>query len=180
MLKEIVLHNKTFILFISNKQIQYVIKKMAIDVYKEYKNNIPVFIGILNGVIFFFSDFLKNYPGLCNIDFIQLYSYKGLYSTGNIKIVSDGSINLHNKDVIIFDDVIDTGNTLHKVYQILLEKKVRSIKIAALFFKDDINRKQDLKVDFIGINISSNFIVGYGLDFDNLGRNYLDIYQLKN
>lgn len=179
MCKEISIHNKIFVPFIKYEKIKCIVKKMAHDIYEVYKNSVPIFIGILNGVVCFFSDILKNYPGFCKIDFVRVKSYKGLSSTGKVVLLSNCSIDLQGKDVVIFDDIIDTGNTLKSVYNIFKSKHVGSIKIAALFLKKSVYQG-DMNIDFVGIEIPSYFIVGYGLDFDNIGRNYIDVYQIKH
>lgn len=177
-MKEIILHNRIFIPFIDRKKIEQTVRKMALDIYKTYKYITPIFVGILNGVILFFSDILKNYPGRCEIGFIQLSSYNGINSNKKVNIISNFSINLLGRDVIIFEDIIDTGNTLKKLYKMMDSQSVNSIKIATLFFKPEMFNS-NLDIDFIGIRIPNKFIIGYGLDFDNLGRNYPDVYQIK-
>lgn len=179
MCKEIILHNKVFVPFIEKQKIKRTVKKMAFDIYKIYKNNTPIFIGILNGVILFFSDILKHYPGQCQIDFVQLCSYDGFNSTGKVDVISGCSIDLSGRDVVIFEDIIDTGNTLRKIYKLFRNCCASSIRIATLFLKKDVF-KSNLNIDFVGIKIPNKFIVGYGLDFDNLGRNYTNIYKIKD
>lgn len=175
---EIKIHDKTFVPFIESKDIEQSIERMANTLYQEYENKVPVFIGVLNGVIMFFSDFLKYYKGDCEIGFLQLSSYKGIQSTGDINLLKDISVDITNRDIVILEDIIDTGNTLEYLYKLLEAKPVNSIKIITLFFKPEVYTK-DLNIDLIGMNIPNKFVIGYGLDYDGLGRNLKDLYQLK-
>ncbi|MGM5629771.1 hypoxanthine phosphoribosyltransferase [Apibacter raozihei] len=177
-MKEIKIQDKTFTPFVTSQEIEHAIKRMTNTLYEEYKDEVPVFLGVLNGVIMFFSDFLKQYEGDCEIGFLQLASYQGTESSGKIKLVTDVTIDITNRHVIILEDIIDTGNTLEYLYSLLEMKPVKSIKIATLFFKPEVYKK-DLNIDLIGMNIPNKFVVGYGLDYDGLGRNYKDLYQLK-
>lgn len=178
-MKEIVIHGKKFIPFIKRQEIEKNVNRLALEIYQEYKNVVPIFIGVLNGVILFFSDILKNYPGKCEIGVIQLSSYNGIEQNKNINIIHDWKINVYKRDVVIFEDIVDTGNTLKKLYEIANIKSANSIKIATLFLKQEIFNNT-LNIDFIGIKIPNKFIIGYGLDFNLLGRNYPDVYQLKD
>lgn len=125
------------------------------------------------------SDFLKHYPGECEISFLKLSSYEGTETTGKVKIQMDIPISVEGRHVIILEDIVDTGNTLVELHKILTEKKVKSLKIATLLFKPDAYKK-DLVVDLVGLSIPDKFVVGYGLDFDGFGRNLPDIYQIKS
>lgn len=178
-MKEIIIHNKIFIPFINRKEIEKNVRRIAAEIYKKYKNITPIFIGVLNGGILFFSDILKNYPGKCEIGVIQLSSYNGIVSNNKVEILSDWKIDIYKRHIVIFEDIVDTGNTLKKIYEIANKKLVSSISIATLFLKPDIF-KNALPIDFIGIQIPDKFIIGYGLDFNLLGRNYPDVYQLKD
>ena len=137
----------------------------------------PVFIGILNGSFMFAADFIRKYPYNCHITFVKMASYNGTNSSGKIKHLVGLNEDLEGKTVIILEDIIDTGNTLSEIYDIFRDKKVKALKIATLFFKPDVFRKE-LPIDYIGMSIPDKFIVGYGLDYDGLGRNLPDIYQL--
>lgn len=178
-MKEIRIHEKTFIPYITFEEIEHAIIKMANTVYAEHKDDVPVFIGVLNGVVMFMSDFLKHYPGECEITFLKLASYEGTESTGKVMIDMDVPMDLSGRHVIILEDIVDTGNTLEALYELLASKNTKSIKIATLLYKPDAYKK-DLDIDLIAISIPDKFVVGYGLDYDGLGRNLPDIYQIKN
>lgn len=178
-MKQIKLYNKKFILYYSHKEIQKVIKKLSLLVYNYFhKDDIPIFVGVLNGVIMFMSDFLKYYPGKCEIAFIKLTSYDGLYNTESVKDKLQITNNIHNRHVVVLEDIIETGNTLEFLYNYFKKNIVKSFKIISLFFKPNKFTKK-LYIDLIGINLDNEFVVGYGLDYNGLGRNYENLYQLK-
>ncbi len=173
------LHDKYFKTFISAEKIDQAIKKMAALIEQDCKGEIPIFIGILNGSFMFTADFVRAYKGNCQISFVKLSSYEDIKSTGKVKQLVGLSEDLENRTVIILEDIIDTGNTLEEIFEIFRTKKVKQLKIATLFFKPDVFRK-GLPIDYIGISIPDKFIIGYGLDYNGLGRNLADIYQLTN
>ncbi len=174
----ITIKDKEFVPFISSEEIQNCIHRISNTIYEEYKEEVPVFVGVLSGVIMFFSDFLKHYHGDCEIAFLQLASYEGFQSTNKIDTKLDFTKDLTNRHVIILEDIIDTGNTLEHLYDKLENMPVKSLKIASLLFKPDAFKK-DLNINYIGMEIPNKFVVGYGLDYDGLGRNIDAIYQLK-
>ena len=172
------LHNKEFKPFISSKEIDATIKNMVDQISKELGDEIPVFVGILNGSFMFASDFVKKYPKPCEVTFIKLASYEGVKSTEDIQRLIGLTQDLSGRSVIILEDIIDTGNTLAEVHRIFKNENVKSLKIATLFYKPEAYKK-DFKIHYIGMNIPNKFIVGYGLDYDGLGRNLPEIYQIK-
>ena len=175
----ITLHDKQFVPFINKQTISKYVKYLANLVAEDMdKDEVPIFIGILNGSFMFAADFVREYPYNCHMSFVKLASYEGLSSTGKIKQLVGINENLSGKTVIILEDIIDTGNTLAEIYAIFRDKNVKSLKIATLFFKPDVFRKE-LPIDYIGKSIEDKFIVGYGLDYNGLGRNLPDIYKLK-
>ncbi|MDX1830312.1 MAG: adenylate kinase [Lutibacter sp.] len=171
------LHDKYFKKYISQEKINNSIQDLVDQVYKDHKNETPLFIGILNGSFMFMADFVRQYKGNCEVSFVKLASYQGTNSTGNIKQLVGINENLEGRTVVILEDIIDTGNTLEELYKIFNTKKLKHLRIATLFFKPDVFKK-DLPINYIGIPIPDKFIVGYGLDYDGLGRNLPSIYQL--
>lgn len=171
------IHNGYFKKIISSKEIQEVVKKLAFEVKNDLQpNDVPVFVGILNGCFMFVADFIREYSGNCEVSFIKLASYEGTKTSGKVKKLVGVNENLKNKTVIILEDIIDTGTTLQEVYEIFRKKNIKELKIATLFFKPDVYKKE-LHIDYIGKNISDSFVVGYGLDYNGLGRNLSGIYQ---
>ncbi|WP_298422949.1 adenylate kinase [uncultured Kordia sp.] len=171
------LHDKYFKKFITEAQIQEAVARMANEIANDLKDEQPIFIGILNGVFMFFSDFMKAYPFPCEMSFIKLSSYHGTASTGDIKELIGLSQDIEGRTVVVLEDIIDTGNTLEELHKIFKAKKVKQFKIGTLFFKPEAYTKQH-KIDYIGMEIPNKFIVGYGLDYDELGRNLPEVYQL--
>lgn len=171
------LHDKTFEPFISSEEIDFAIKNMAKQMDDDFFDDIPVFVAVLNGSFMVMSDLMKQYRGMCEVSFIKLASYDGTKSSNEIKQLIGINENLEGKTVVIVEDIIDTGNTIEELKAIFKDKKVKHLKIATLFFKPEAYKK-DIKIDYIGIRIPNKFIVGYGLDFDGLGRNLPDVYQL--
>jgi len=176
-MSKIKLHNKYFKSYISSEKIKQAIDKMATLVARDCKGEIPVFIGILNGSFMFTADFVRAYNGDCEMSFVKLASYHGTDSTGNVKQLVGLNENLEGRTVIILEDIIDTGTTLEEIYNIFRNQNFKQLKIATLFYKPDVFRKE-LHIDYIGLSIPDKFIVGYGLDYNGLGRNLADIYQL--
>ena len=174
------LHDLYFEPLISEQEIDAIVSKMVHEISKDLpKNEVPIFIGILNGSFLFASDFIRKFKGNCEVSFVKLASYEGIESTEMVNQLIGINENLTNRTVIILEDIIDTGATLHKIYEIFKNKNVKELKIATLFFKPDVYKKE-LPINYIGQNIEDKFIVGYGLDYNGLGRNLPSIYQLTN
>ncbi len=171
------LHDKYFKSYISEEKIQNAVQSLVDQVSKDLKDEKPLFIGILNGSFMFVADFVRKYTSTCEVSFVKLASYEGTNSTGKIRQLVGVNENLEGRTVVILEDIIDTGNTLQEIYEIFKDKKVKQLKIATLFFKPDVFKKE-LAIDYIGISIPDKFIVGYGLDYDGIGRNLGSIYQL--
>jgi len=172
------LYDKQFVPFISAQEIEFAIAKMAAQVEADYADEIPVFIGVLNGSFMVVSDFLKQYKKPCEVSFIKLASYEGTSSTESIKQLIGLNQDLSGRSVIVIEDIVDTGNTLVELKELFKKENVKSFKIATLFFKPDAYKK-DIKIDYIGVRIPNKFIVGFGLDYNGLGRNLPEIYQLE-
>ena len=171
------LHDKYFKPFISEEKIQEAVTHMAQRVEAELNGEVPIFVGILNGSFMFAADFIRNFKGNCEVSFVKLASYEGESSTGTVKRLVGINENLEGRTVIILEDIIDTGVTLEEIYEIFRFQKLKQLKIATLFFKPDVFRK-GLPIDYIGISLPDKFIVGYGLDYNGLGRNLSSVYQL--
>lgn len=172
------LHDKYFKPFISEGEILAAIKKVADAIAEDYKGEIPIFVGVLNGSFMFVSDFLKAYQHTCEVSFVRLSSYQGLSSTGIVETLLDVPDNIEGRSVIILEDIIDTGRTVKKLIDIFSAINVKEFKIATLFYKSEVyNGEYD--IDYFGMKIEDKFIVGYGLDYNELGRNLKEVYQLN-
>ncbi len=172
------LHDKTFELFLSEEQILAAVKKIADKIAEDYKDEVPVFVGVLNGAFMFVSDFLKYYPYPCEVSFVKLSSYQGLTSTGIVETLLDVPENIEGRSVIILEDIIDTGRTLQELVHLFSNTNVKNFKIASLFFKSEVYNGE-YAIDYFGIEIPDKFIVGYGLDYRELGRNLRGVYQIN-
>jgi len=170
-------HDKTFGPFLSEEDIQQQIKKMAAAINADYAGLRPMFIAILNGSFMFAADLFKNLTIEAEICFIKLASYKGVTSSGQVFTAIGLDVDLIGKDIVIVEDIVDTGKTLTEFLPKLLHQQPASLKIAALLHKPDAV-KYPIRIDYLGFSIPNKFVVGYGLDYDGLGRNLKEIYQL--
>ena len=159
--------------------IQKRVQEMAAELSKKFDNKKPIFIGVLNGSFIFASDLLRNLNINCEIDFIKLSSYKGQNTTGTVRLLKDISADITNRDVIIIEDIIDSGLTIEFLVKRLKGASPRSISIVTLLFKPDV-AKLSLPIDIIGFEIAPHFVVGYGLDYDQDYRHLPEIYRLEN
>lgn len=171
------IHDKTFKPFISAEALNEAVTKMASTIAKDLGEEIPVFVAVLNGSFMFAADFVKKYPTHCEITFLKLASYEGTGSTGKVKQLVGLNTSLKGRTVVVLEDIVDTGNTIEELQKLFENEGVKALKIATLFFKPEAYKKQ-VKIDYVGIEIPNKFIVGYGLDYDELGRNLPEVYQL--
>lgn len=172
------LHDLYFKPFISEQAVDAIVQRLVDEIVKDLQDEIPVFVGILNGSFMFVSDLVKKYPKPCEVTFIKLASYEGLKSTEDIHRLIGLTQDLSGRKVVILEDIIDSGNTLEEVHRIFENENVADLKIATLFYKPEAYKK-DYKLHYVGMEIPNKFIVGYGLDYDGLGRDLPAIYQLK-
>lgn len=172
------LHDKHFVPFITAEDIDAVITRMAHQAEEDLKDETPVFIGVLNGSFMVVSDFVKKYSKPCEVNFVKLSSYEGTSSTNEVKQLIGLSQSLEGRSVVVIEDIVDTGNTVAELKKIFEGQNLKQLKIATLFFKPEAY-KQNIALDYIGFEIPDKFIVGYGLDYDGLGRNLPEVYQLQ-
>lgn len=165
---------------LTEKQIQTRIQELAEQLMKEYEGKTPIFVGVLKGVVMFFSDMVRAYRQPCQIDFMWISSYQGTNSTGEMIVRQDVSQDLRGRDVVILEDIYDTGNSLDFTYHYLLTKEPASLKICTLLDKPE-RRKPGITLipDYVGYIIPNEFVVGYGLDYNELYRNLPYIGVLK-
>ncbi|HTO36683.1 MAG TPA: hypoxanthine phosphoribosyltransferase [Flavobacterium sp.] len=171
------LHDKTFELFISAEEIDFAVANMARQIADDFIDETPVFVGVLNGAFMIMSDLMKHYKGNCEVSFVKMSSYEGMQTTNEVKELIGLNQDLKGRSIVIVEDIVDTGNTIEVLKEMFKKQEVKHFKIATLFLKPDAYKK-DIKLDYVGIRIPNKFIVGYGLDYDELGRNLPDIYQL--
>jgi hypoxanthine phosphoribosyltransferase len=174
---QIKVHDKQFVPFLTEEQIQGRIKEMAEAINKDYADKKPLFISILNGSFMFSADLFKYLTIDAEISFIKLASYKGVKSTGHVITAIGLDHDLIERDIVILEDIVDTGKTLTAFLPQLQHHQPTSLKIAALLHKPEA-MQYPIKIDYLGFSIPNKFVVGYGLDYDGLGRNLKEIYQL--
>lgn len=163
---------------ISNDEIQGRIKEIADDISERFKDEIPILIGVLNGSFIFISDLMRKLNIDCEMDFIKLSSYAGKESVGTVTLLKDISANITGRHVIIVEDIIDSGLTIKFLRDRLEGAQPKSVTIVTLLLKPDI-ANLDFKVDYVGFEIPPEFVVGYGLDYDQKLRHLPEIYKLE-
>jgi hypoxanthine phosphoribosyltransferase len=164
---------------ISEEKIQSRISELATDISNEFKDEIPILIGILNGSFIFISDLMRKLTIDCEMDFIKLSSYAGKESVGTVTLLKDISANITNRHVIVVEDIIDSGLTIKFLRDRLQGAKPKSVTIVTLLLKPEI-ANLDFDVDYVGFEIPPEFVVGYGLDYNQKLRHLPEIYRIEN
>jgi hypoxanthine phosphoribosyltransferase len=177
-MQEIQIKDKVFHVMIESEKIQSRIKFIAEEINKEYHDKKPLFLGVLNGAFLFAADLFKRINMECEISFVRVSSYSGTTSTGRVKNLIGINESILGRHIIVVEDIVDTGDTAKYIIEELQKQKPSSIKFATMLFKPAA-MKHPYKPDYIGFEIEPAFVVGYGLDYDGLGRNLNDIYVLK-
>jgi len=162
--------------FINKVKVQQQVSALAKQINIDYKDKSPVFLPILNGSFIFAADLIKQIEVPCRVSFVKVSSYAGTASSGQLKILIGLEESLFNQDIIIVEDIIDTGLTLQKVVQELKDLGTKSLELVTLLRKQPAREKM-FDVKYIGFEIENEFVLGYGLDYDGYGRNLEDIYQ---
>ncbi len=178
MSKTIKLHDKQFVPFMDASKIKAAINSLGERLNKDYKGKNPLFVGVLNGSFLFVADLVREYEGDCEVSFIKMASYEGTSTTGVVTELIGLNENIAGRHVIILEDIVDTGNTLEKIHTELSKQKPASLEIATLLFKPNAYQK-DIPVKYVALEVGNEFLVGYGLDYDGLGRNLKDIYIIN-
>ena len=163
---------------IPSKKIKKRVEQIGHELSQEYKRKNPIFIGVLNGSFMFLSDLVRALSIECEISFIQLKSYDGKKSTGNVDIIKNFDVSLKNRHVVIVEDIIDTGTTLKFLLNKINEIPIKSVRIATLLLRDT-KSSFEFTIDHIGFEISQEFVVGYGLDYNQKFRHLNSIYVLE-
>lgn len=176
-MNEIKLNDKTFRLSMPEAEILKHVKAVADKINSDYAGRRPLFLAVLNGSFMFASDLMKMMNLECEISFVKFSSYQGTTSTGTVREVIGVNQDLTGRDIIIVEDIVESGKTMVQMLETLKKNNPASVKICSLFFKPT-KLEVDLKVDYPAIVIPDDFIVGYGLDYDQLGRNLKDIYTI--
>lgn len=169
--------DKRFRTFITENEILKQVARVADEINRDLADENPLFVSVLNGSFMFTSDLMKHLNMPCELSFVKLASYEGTSSTGKVKELVGLNNDITGRTVVIVEDIVDTGFTMERLIETLRQRNPKDIRIATLLVKPD---KLQVKLDihYVGMNIPNDFIVGYGLDYDGLGRNYRDIYTV--
>jgi hypoxanthine phosphoribosyltransferase len=169
--------DKRFRTFITENEILKQVARVADEINRDLADENPLFVSVLNGSFMFTSDLMKHLNMPCELSFVKLASYEGTSSTGKVKELVGLNNDITGRTVVIVEDIVDTGFTMERLIETLRQRNPKEIRIATLLVKPD---KLQVKLDihYVAMNIPNDFIVGYGLDYDGLGRNYRDIYTV--
>ena len=179
-MKQVKIHDKTFELFLPYEKIRATVEKMAEQMNKDLAGKNPLFICILNGSFMFAAELFKRIDFVdSEISFVKLASYQGEKSTGSVKQLIGLNEKIEGRTVVVLEDIVDSGITIDNIQEQLKKLKPKKVFVATLLLKPDALQKE-VHLDYIGLEIPNDFIVGYGLDYDGHGRNLLDIYSVIN
>ncbi|NIS38684.1 hypoxanthine phosphoribosyltransferase [Candidatus Saccharibacteria bacterium] len=171
-------NNQKFRVLISEEEIQERIKELAHEISREYEGKVPIMVGVLNGAVLFLADLIRNLTIDCEIDFIKISSYgNARVSSGEITMIKDFSADLQDRDIIVVEDVVDSGLSVQYLKRRIKNMKPASLKLVSLLAKQGTS-KVNLDIDYLGFEIENKFVIGYGLDYKQLKRNVNAIYQL--
>jgi hypoxanthine phosphoribosyltransferase len=173
----VTLHNKQFDIYISEEEILQINQSLAEQINPHYVDKVPIVLCILNGSFIFAADLVRHFDFNLKMEFVRYSSYEGTDSTGTVTKILGLKSDIKGQDIILIEDIVDTGLTLSKAIKDLWTQAPKSIKIVSLLLKPEA-LQYDIPVDFVGKSIPNKFVVGYGLDFDELGRDLPAIYQL--
>ena len=174
---KIKVEDKEFEIFLENETLNKRIRLLGIQINVDYEEKCPLFIGVLNGSFLFMADLIKEIEVPCEVAFMKVASYEGTSSTGQIKELIGLPEKLEGRDIIIVEDIVDTGLTLTHILKMIKAKNPASVKVASLLLKPFALKYEIEELSYIGFEIPNEFVVGYGLDYNGLGRNLTDIYR---
>ena len=177
-MKKVKLHDKQFKLFINYEIIISKIENLVSVLNVKYSGKKPIFLCVLNGSFLFASELIKRFNHECEVSFVKLSSYQGLNSTGNIKNLIGINDNLEERNIIIVEDIVDTGYTIYSVMEEIKNHKPKSVEVATLLFKPKSYKKK-IPINYAAINVGNEFLVGFGLDYNGIGRNLEDIFIIE-
>lgn len=179
MSKLIRINGDTFVEMISERKLKSRIKELGRKISRDYKGTTPVFIGVLNGSFVFFADLVREISIPCEVDFLKLSSYgDAKISSGNVKMLKDLNCEVTGRDIIIVEDIVDSGLSMEYIRSLVMPQNPKSFKVVTLLYKKDAV-KTSMKIDYIGFSIPKDFVIGYGLDYSQRMRNLREIYKLE-
>jgi hypoxanthine phosphoribosyltransferase len=179
MAKRVRANGDTFVTMIGEQRIKARVKQLARQISKDYRGTVPVFIGVLNGSFIFFADLIREVTIDCEVDFLKLSSYGDeKISSGMVKMLKDLNCQVEGREIIIVEDVVDSGLSMEYIKSLIMKENPASFAIVTLLYKKEAV-KSALHIDYIGFTIPKDFVIGYGLDYAQKMRNLKDIYKLK-
>lgn len=177
--KQVVVKGLTFEPFITHEEIQETVQRMAFEIDTRFEGRDLIIVAILNGAYVFAADLMRALHIDPELQFVKLSSYEGLSSSGQLSQVIGLPKELEGKDVLVIEDIIDSGFTVYKFMEMIRKKGVRSVELASLFVKPD-KLEYPLEINYSGFEIPPDFVIGYGMDYDGKGRGLRDLYRLKS
>jgi len=178
MKKAVTINGERFVVMLSERRLKARVKELARQISNDYMTTVPVFIGILNGSFIFFADLIREVTIDCEVDFMKLSSYgDAKISSGDVRLLKDLNCQVPGRDIIIVEDIVDSGLSMQYIRDLILKQNPKSFRIVTLLYKRDAVRIP-LHIDYIGFSIPNDFVVGYGLDYGQKERNLKGIYRL--
>jgi hypoxanthine phosphoribosyltransferase len=169
-----------FVEMISERRIKAKVRELARRIDRDYRGSVPVFIGVLNGSFIFFADLVRELKVDCEIDFLKLSSYgDAKISSGNVRLLKDLNCQVEGRDIIVVEDIVDTGLSVEYIRHLIEPQNPKSLKVVTLLYKAD-SVKPGTHVEYVGFSIPSDFVIGYGLDYAQKVRNLKSVYRLQN
>ena len=179
MVKHVKINGEIFVPMISERRIKTRVRELARKISKDYRGKVPVFIGILNGSFIFFADLIREITIDCEVDFLKLSSYGDTkISSGNVRLLKDLNCQVEGRDIIIVEDIVDSGVSMQYIHSLITPQNPASFKIVTLLYKPKSD-KTNVQLDYVGFTIPPDYVVGYGLDYAQRERNLKSIYKLK-
>ncbi len=176
----ITINNEDFSIYISEKEIQERVRELGEEMNKRYEGKTPIFIGVLNGSFIFFADLLREITIDCEVDFLKLSSYgDSKISSGNVTLLKDLNCQITGRDIVLVEDIIDSGLSIDYIRKLVLAQSPKSLAVAALLYKKEAIKIHN-PIEYIGFEIPNDFVIGYGLDYAQKGRNLRAIYKIVN
>ncbi len=177
-MQQVTLKDKTFVPYITADRISASVRQLADRINHDLAHEFPLFLVVLNGSFMFAADLLKEVSIPCELSFIKLASYHGTSSSGSVTELIGLTEEIKGRTVVVVEDIVDTGVTIEKLVAVLHKKEVKAVRIASFLLKPEAYKKS-IPLNYVGIEIPNEFVVGYGLDYDGLGRNLKDVFVLK-
>ncbi len=180
MINALTVNGERFVMYLREKKIQTRVKQLGRRINKDYRGRVPIFIGVLNGSFLFMADLIRHITVDCEIDFLKLSSYgDAKISSGNVTLLKDLNCQIEGRDIIIVEDIVDSGLSIDFIRKLICAHNPRSFKVISLLYKKE-SIKIDVKIDYIGFTIPNFFVIGYGLDYGQKVRNLRSIYRLDD